>query len=409
MVKKILVKLAERYAVFLILKNAFKRTRDNLINTLPIDSKLIVFESFRSTKYADSPRAIYEYLLANSEFDEYRFVWSIKDVKKYSFLNGNRTKVVKFGTLSHKLAFARAKYWIVNGWIPLNLKKREGQIALQCWHGTPFKRIRYDIISSATTKHKDSAIDNNDAEMIRYDYIVSPSRYVTEITKTAFNLVELHKEDIIIETGYPRNDILSTFTSDKAAAIRSELKIPKDKKIILYTPTWREDIRDSDRDYSLQLDLDALKKSLGDEWILLVRLHYLVADTIDYSKYKGFVYNVSDFDDISPLYVISDVLMTDYSSTMFDYAILKRPMIFYMYDLDHYKNNLRGFYFGLDELPGDIVQSEVAIGKIIHNLPAYEKKYKGKYAKFNKKFDYLDDGKATKRVVDRVFNISSRS
>ena len=101
--------------------------------------------------------------------------------------------------------------------------------------------------------------------------------------------------------------------------------------------------------------------------------------------------------------------MTDYSSVFFDFANLKRPMIFYMYDLDDYKNNLRDFYLDLDELPGPITKNEEELEEAIKNIDEISKKYKEKYEKFNKKFNYLDDGQATKRVINKIFNLKDIS
>ena len=129
----------------------------------------------------------------------------------------------------------------------------------------------------------------------------------------------------------------------------------------------------------------------------MFRAHYFVANSFNFDKYKGFLYDVSDYSDINDLYVISDLLITDYSSVFFDYSILKRPIVFYMYDLDTYKGKLRDFYIDLHELPGEIVQKEEDLVKVI------EKSGKLSYKKFNDKFTYLEDGNATERVVTEIF------
>ena len=152
--------------------------------------------------------------------------------------------------------------------------------------------------------------------------------------------------------------------------------------------------------YETEVDFNKLKKELSSEYIILFRAHYLIANSFDFDKYKGFVYNVSEYDDINDLYIISDLLITDYSSVFFDYSILKRPIIFYMYDLEEYKNNLRDFYFDIKELPVPIIEKEDDLIKQIKNSKnlIYNKKYKD----FNNKFTYLDDGNASKRVVEKI-------
>ena len=175
------------------------------------------------------------------------------------------------------------------------------------------------------------------------------------------------------------------------------------KKIILYAPTWRDNQHQAELGYTYktEVDFDLLKKELEQDYIILFRAHYLVANEFDFEKYKGFVYDVSKLDDINELYVISDILITDYSSVFFDYANLKRPVLFYMYDLDKYKDNMRGFYIDLKELPGSIIQTEENLIKEIKST-SDNFEYDNKYKKFNDKYNYLDDGNASKRVVERV-------
>ena len=116
------------------------------------------------------------------------------------------------------------------------------------------------------------------------------------------------------------------------------------------------------------MDFDSLKKKFGEDIVILFRAHYFIADKFDFKKYKGFVINVSDYDDINDLYIISDILITDYSSVFFDFANLKRPMIFYLYDFDDYKNNMRDFYFGTAMLPGITVNEQTRLEDSLKNI-----------------------------------------
>ncbi len=110
-------------------------------------------------------------------------------------------------------------------------------------------------------------------------------------------------------------------------------------------------------------------------------------------------------DDINDMYIVSDIIMTDYSSVFFDFANLKRPMLFYMYDLDIYKGKLRDFYLDLEELPGPIAETQEDLEKNLKNIDKEFKKNKTKYEKFNKKFNYLDDGASARRVINVIFNL----
>jgi len=153
--------------------------------------------------------------------------------------------------------------------------------------------------------------------------------------------------------------------------------------------------------YHTAVDFDRLRDQFGENTVILFRAHYFVANSFDFKKYEGFVYNVSDYDDINDLYIIADLLITDYSSVFFDYANLKRPIIFYMYDLESYKTQLRDFYIDLEELPGPIVENEEDLMTAISLSDTFV--YDERYKRFNEKFNTYDDGHASERVVKRLF------
>ena len=160
------------------------------------------------------------------------------------------------------------------------------------------------------------------------------------------------------------------------------------KKIILYAPTWRDNEYSEKGKYKFasKLDFDKAKEALSDEYIFIVKYHYLVSDKIDWTPYKGFVYTFDETKDIAWLYLVSDMLITDYSSVMFDYSILNRPMLFFAYDLEDYKENLRGFYFDfVNDIPGPISRDTDQLIKDIkeYNEDCWKEKYKNYHDKFN--------------------------
>ena len=185
--------------------------------------------------------------------------------------------------------------------------------------------------------------------------------------------------------------------------IKNNLGIPKNKKVILYAPTWRDNEHVSGLGYTqhIELNFDVLKEKLSKDYVILFRSHYFIANTFDFSKYENFIYNVSTYNEINDLYIISDLLITDYSSVFFDYANLKRPIIFYMYDYDNYKNKLRDFYIDLDELPGPIIKekNELKLCDTILKIKKNVNNYSEKYKKFNQKFNYLDNEFCSKEVL----------
>lgn len=379
---------------------------------LPIDNKLVTFESFMGRKYADSPKAIYECMLKDPEFKDYRFVWFFREgvMDEYLYLEKNgRTSVVRWASPEYYKTYATAAYWFTNSRIPSAIFPREGQHYVQCWHGTPLKRLGFDIEVSASDARNDAAMvrEMYEFDARRYTYMISPSAYCSEKFASAFNLNAIGKGDIMIEEGYPRNDAIVNHTQEDIDRIRESLGIDKDKKVVLYAPTWRESQHEDGTGYLFEspIDFKKMKESLGEDYVVLFRAHYFVANAFDFEEHKGFVVDVCNYPEINDLYIASDILITDYSSVFFDFGILKRPEIFYMYDLKYYKDELRGFYISLDELPGPIVEEEADLFEAIKNADKWmvEKEFREKYDRFTAKFTYLDDGHAAERVVNRIF------
>ena len=396
------------------LRNVIRKTL-NLLKTInfkictlgkKIDDKTIIFCSFGGKSYSCSPKAIYEYMIKDSNFKEYKYIWAFKNVEKYKFLEENKaTKVVKLNSKEYKTYIAISKYWFFNYKIPDYLYPKKNQVFVQCWHGTPLKRLGCDLT------HFDNLLNTVKGMKKRYkieakkfSYFLSPSRFASEKFISAWNLKEIGKENIIIEEGYPRNDFLFKFTQEDVKNIKKRLGIENEtRKIILYAPTYRANQHETGVGYVYkeEIDFEKLKSKIGDKYIVLFRPHYFIANRFNFDKYKGFVYNVADIDDVNELYIITDLLITDYSSVFFDYANLKRPILFYMYDLEHYKDYSNGFYLDLEELQGKIVKKEEDLIEQIKNID-YNNVYDEKYKRFNEKYNYLDDGNASKRVIDRI-------
>ena len=405
--KKTVFDIAKKNKTFRV---AFRTSRDNAYRAKmvlddpfgKIDDKLVYFQTFSGRGYSDSPKAMYEYMMSVPEYSDFRFVWCFKEPEKYSFLKNDRTDLVKFRTKADNKALRKAKYWITNYRMLNHQYPRKGQIYLQCWHGTPLKRLGYDIIESDNAMNSLAEIkEKYRTDAARFAYILSPSPFATEKFATAWNLNETGQRYKIIEEGYPRNDRLATVADADRDALRKQFGV-EGKKVILYAPTWRDNQHTSGQGYTYktEVDFDKLRKELGDEYVILFRAHYLVANSFDFARYEGFIYDVSSYGDINDLYIASDMLITDYSSVFFDYSILGRPIIFYMYDLEHYANEMRGFYLSLDELPGPIVQTEDDLIKAIKAADGW--KADDKYREFVKRFNPYEDGNSSKRVLARI-------
>ena len=371
-----------------------------------VDDKKIFFEVYDGRNYTCSPKAIYEKMLTMKEFKDFKFIWAFNDPSKHDIVKDKRLVIVKTNTRDYYKYISSSKYWIVNSIMDECITKKKGQVYVQCWHGTPLKRLRYDIeVNGAVLNTVEEIRKRNDRDASKFDYFISPSKYCTEKFTSAFNLINLGKKNIIIEEGYPRNDSLFNRNKKDINKIKEKLGIPKDKKVICYLPTFRDNQHTSGvgYTYNLAIDFDSLKKRFGKDYVILFKPHYFIANKIDLSKYKNFVYNVANYDEINDIYLASDLLITDYSSVFFDYANLNRPFIFYMYDYDDYKNNLRDFYISLDELPGPIAKTQKELENYIDNIDKSISKYKKTYDKFNNKYNYLDDGNASERVIRVIF------
>lgn len=409
-IRNILIKLSQKYKPFGSFLRHLIISKKYIIYLYyyfkyKTDDKLVVFSSYQGASFSDSPKALYLEMLNDKKYKNYKFVWVFKDVeanKKY-FNTFRDTILVKDGKNAYKY-FSMAKYIIVNSVFNEEVKKKKNQIFVQCWHGTPLKKLRYDIkYDSNKIRTMKDIRRMNDIDIRRFDYFISPSHFCTKVFSSAFNLNNLFKKSIIIETGYPRNDGLFDVSKSYIDKKRKELKIPKDKKVILYAPTFRDNDYSADGfSYNLALDFDNLKKEFGSKYVILFRTHYYISSKIDLSKYKGFVIDVSNYNENNDLYLVSDVLITDYSSVFFDFANLKKPIIFYMYDLDLYKGKLRDFYFDLKTLPGPIVKTEEELIRSINNINMYYDLYNNKYKSFNKKFNYLDGRGSSKKVLDII-------
>lgn len=367
---------------------------------LPLRKKTVLFESFLGRNISGNPKYIYNQFVKENLDKKYNLVWILNDVNEE--VSGN-CKKVKRKSIKYYYYMATAKYWIFNCRQADEIVKRKGNIYLQTWHGTPLKRLGMDMESVNMAGQNDI---NDYKEKFRknsstWNYLLAQNEYSEKIFRRAF---AFNKEII---GGYPANDILYNGNNENYInELKSKFNLPKDKKIILYAPTWRDDNFYKKGHYRMEikLELDKMQKELGDEYIILLRMHYLITNNINIDSYKGFVYDFSQGGDIQELYLMSDILITDYSSVMFDYCNLKRPMIFFTYDIEQYRDSLRGFYFDFEkEAPGPLLLDTDGIINCVRNIEKVSKEYEEKYTEFYNKFCHIDDGKSAERILDLIF------
>ncbi len=378
-----------------------------VLRKLPVNNNLIIFESNVGRNYSGNPRYIYEEMVKQGIDKKLTFVWILEDPE--TEIPGITIKV-KRSRLKYYYYLARAKIWIFDTRDPSHIIKRKQVYYIQTWHGTPLKKLGMDLddVFMAGKGDIKTYKKNMFHDTRKWDFLLSQNEYSTEVFKRAFAFSNEESKEIWTY-GYPRNDVLTTKnTNESINKIKEELNIPNDKKVLLYAPTWRDNEfhKRSTYKFVTAMDFDLLKEKLSKDYVIIVKYHYLVVENIDWSKYEGFVYTYGPEKDIADLYLVSDMLITDYSSVMFDYSILNRPMFFFMYDLEAYRDELRGFYFDiLKELPGPLSKTTE---DLINDIMMYDKSlYQEKYRAFQNKYNKYDDGKASQRVVERILELKA--
>ena len=369
----------------IVINKTFKFLASTVVRAMglvtPMDEKSIIF-SGHTRKYNDSPRAIYEYMITRPEFKDYTFYWALDDTSVE--IPGNAIKIVP-DTLDYFRTALKCKYWITCVNIERSLKfKRKNCVYLNTWHGIPIKTVG------------NMAEGRNDYDFSYIDYFCISGDYEINLYKRSFNVLP----NQIIKTGLPRNDVLYRTTKDEVEELKKKLGLPLDKKLILYAPTWR-DSKDGGKSYSIKppMNLKKWEEKLGKDYILLFRTHPYT-NTLLGVKFNDFVRDYVNYPNINDLMKIADILISDYSATIFDFSILERPIISFAYDCEEYGNE-RGFAIDpRKEMPGGIEENEDQVLDRIISMD-YErevvsvKAFKHKYNSYG--------GHATEECIKKVF------
>jgi CDP-glycerol glycerophosphotransferase len=366
---------------------------------LPIRTNTVVFESHGGRQFSDSPKYLY---LKLRELDlSQRAVWTYRNT---SLGYPTDATLVRRGSWKYYREMARAGTFIDNQGLPEVIDPRPRQRYVQTWHGSPLKCMGYD---EGELRESGPEAQQRFGELVsRWDDFVVMSSWAETVFGRAFGLsCRQHR------TGYPRNDLLvGQPDPERVAEIRQRLGVPPGRKVVLYAPTFRRYPRPIvavEPDASPRLQYDGLREAVGSDWYVLVRAHYL--DRPKYSDaMRNIALDVSSYDDITELLLIADVLLTDYSSLMFDFALTRRPMAFFVPDLDLYRT-MRGTYFELDEeAPGPLLYDMDGIIEWLNGLPGNAAGYAERYEAFLAKFCEFEDGTAAERIIRQVFADEAR-
>ncbi len=320
-----------------------------------VDSKRVVFSSFKGKAYSDSPRCISEALHAIRP--DVEIVWILADSAEAP----GYIRRVKPRTLAALKELATAGCFVDNFNRPLYMKKSPGQLYVQTWHGDRgFKKILYDMNDGKTYP-----------DPMQMDLAISGSEFGTKIYRSAFRY-----DGEVLEEGMPRNDALVNPEPNRIAQVRRKLGIPAGAKIMLYAPTFRDATsgRAQDAGFDLGQAVESLKKSTGESWICLTRAH-------DQNKAiaggENITRDVTSYPEMTDLLLISDLLITDYSSSASDFVLLDRPAILFQPDLDEFTQDDRQMYFDLRSCPHLRAESEAELMRMLgdfDNLPRVGKK-----------------------------------
>jgi CDP-glycerol glycerophosphotransferase len=318
-----------------------------------------VFQSFNGKQYSCNPRAISEEL--HRRQPDMKIVWLFRNPEEKKKIAPDYVHCLKIGTFKALYENLTAKFWVDNFEKPLDTIKRKEQVYIQTYHSDRcFKKKLYDSpFITKNTKFIESEI---------CDLAISGSDFADKLFKTAF-----HYTGEIQKYGCPRNDILVRNDSEKAGAIKKQLNIEENTKILLYAPTMR---REASNKYALQplgeIDLIATIKALEEktakEWVCLVRAHSAVKGLSGIPSDLVKIIDVTTYEDMCDMLLISDFLITDYSSSAGDFALLGRPIILFQADRDDYIKHDRTFYFDMDKSPYKIVQDQHGLVKMIENM-----------------------------------------
>ncbi|WP_433244900.1 CDP-glycerol glycerophosphotransferase family protein [Streptosporangium sp. CA-135522] len=356
-----------------------------------------VYVAYDGRQYEGNVRAIYEERVRRG--DDREHIWVVKDgafvppgSTELGFGSDVRPTVVRAGSREHYAVLARSRYVVTNGFLPPWFRAREDQMVVQTWHGSPLKRLGNDL-PHMSRDPKPPAWHRQAVEVRGWDLLVSQSPWATPILRKAFGY-----QGEVLESGYPRNDVLSAPDRDELAArVRRRLGIADGVKLVLYAPTFRDYDR---KNASLRLNLAEARRVLGPGHEFLVRAHSMQAAP---NMPRGLGHDVTTYPDIADLLLVADVLITDYSSVMFDFAATGRPMLFFTHDLQRYSAK-RGLYLDLvAEAPGPLLATGAEVIEALRTIDEVAAAHAERYERFRRLYAPRDDGKATARLVDHVF------
>ena len=372
-----------------------------------VEPDTVLYQAYANKILAGNPYAIFLHLIENPEYSHLKHIWLIKDesvldypdVAKYA--NDDRVRFVMDGSDEALKALCTAQYLVNNAAWPSYYVKKDDQVYINTWHGTPLKGLgKFD--KTANRRPIMSAQRN----FLSADYLVMPNRYTTDVLMEHYDVRNAFKGNVV-EEGYPRVDLVANTDREEMRRRLAEKAGTslEGKKVILYAPTFRSELsyakKHIDNSDEICEYIEHIVDNMPDNYVMFFKAH---SNLIKYFKDNSKITDLFLFDDFETNKVLSatDVLITDYSSVFFDYLCTRRPIIFFTYDREQYEGE-RGLLFSLDDVPGRLCYTEKDVVDSLQQINDGKYSFDEKYNNFIDKFAYKDDGGATKRVVDIVW------
>ena len=377
-------------AVFSIVKKLIRAFLWAVLAICPVKKNKVVLQSYYGRGYSDSPKAICDELLKRGGFEIF---WVVKSLDADNKLP-EKVKPVVYDSVAFIYHMRTAGFWIDNSRKWCYIKKKKSQFYIQTWHGFALKRIEGDAGDALPPDY----IKAGKADSKKCDLFISDSEHMTEIYRRGF-----WYDKQILKVGLPRNDVLINCPREKIESIRAELGAKEGERFCLYAPTFRNDA--NLECYRIDYDAlsEALSKRFGGSWTVLTKLHSNLEKYADELKLEGKnVRNLSRYPDIQNLYLVSDVLISDYSSVMFDYMLTKKPCFLFCTDLEDYKRD-RNFYMPIESLPFELCLDNQMLISAVNGFD--ENDYKLRLESFTEKCGIVADGNASVAICDLMENI----
>lgn len=356
----------------------------------------VLFESFNGRQFTDSSLELFKVLQRRRP--DLTLFWSVRDLSQPC--PDGATPL-----LMHSEAWIRAvhscKYLVNNNNFPFYFRKQSFQRYIQVWHGTPLKRIGNDVPAGNLSLSYRELMAR---EASGWDLLLAQNDFAAKVLPRAFGY-----EGEVLSVGYPRNDSLKAAATAKTRTeVRARLGVADDQTLVLYAPTWRDTAKNASGRYSFvqHFDFEQASATLGDRVKFLVRGHANTVHGMGEQSDSDLVLDVSTYPQVNDLMLAADVLVTDYSSIMFDFCVTGKPIIYLTPDLEHYRDTVRGFYLDLESIcPGPICRTTDEVAALLKDPAHIMDDYQGSYAEFVSIYAPNDDGFAGARVAEQIWDL----